>query len=109
MQGVLELLGIPYTHSGVLASALAMHKERAKDIMKLAGVPVAEAKLVTRGEALERHVMAAALCREAGDGRLERRRRHRGARRRASAELDRRRRSRSSRSSWSSATSPAAN
>ncbi|MFT3733222.1 MAG: D-alanine--D-alanine ligase [Hyphomicrobium sp.] len=57
VQGVLELLGIPYTHSGVLASALAMHKERAKDIMKLAGVPVAEAKLVTRGEALERHVL----------------------------------------------------
>ena len=51
VQGVLELLGIPYTHSGVLASALAMHKERAKDIMKLAGVPVAEAKLVTRAEA----------------------------------------------------------
>jgi D-alanine-D-alanine ligase len=59
VQGVLELLGLPYTHSGVLASALAMHKERAKDIMKLAGVAVAEAKLVTRGEALEGHVMAA--------------------------------------------------
>ena len=58
VQGILELLGIPYTHSGVLASALAMHKERAKDVMKLAGVAVAEAKLVTRGEALERHVMA---------------------------------------------------
>ncbi len=58
VQGILELLGIPYTHSGVLASALAMHKERAKDIMKLAGVPVAEAKLVTRGEALASHVMA---------------------------------------------------
>lgn len=58
VQGVLELLGIPYTHSGVLASALAMHKERAKDIMKLAGVPVADATLVTRAEALERHVMA---------------------------------------------------
>ena len=59
VQGVLELLGIPYTHSGMLASALAMHKERAKDIMKLADVPVAEAMLVTRGEALEGHVMAA--------------------------------------------------
>jgi D-alanine-D-alanine ligase len=57
-QGILELLAIPYTHSGVLASALAMHKERAKDVMKLAGVAVAEAKLVTRREALERHVMA---------------------------------------------------
>jgi D-alanine-D-alanine ligase len=58
VQGVLELLGMPYTHSGVLSSALAMHKERAKDIMKLSGVAVAEAKLVTRGEALEAHVMA---------------------------------------------------
>jgi D-alanine-D-alanine ligase len=58
VQGILELLGIPYTHSGVLASALAMHKERAKDVMKLAGVPVAEAKLVTRGVALDSHVMA---------------------------------------------------
>lgn len=58
VQGVLELLGIPYTHSGVLSSALAMHKERAKDIMKLSGVPVADATLVTRAEALERHVMA---------------------------------------------------
>mgnify|MGYP000211559067 CR=1 FL=1 len=57
VQGVLELLGIPYTHSGVLASALAMHKERAKDIMKLAGVPVAEAKLVTRAEAQASHVL----------------------------------------------------
>lgn len=57
VQGVLETLAIPYTHSGVLASALAMHKERAKDVMKLAGVPVAQAVLVTRGEALERHVM----------------------------------------------------
>ena len=58
VQGVLELLSLPYTHSGVLASALAMHKERAKDVMKLAGVPVAEARLVTRGEALAEHAMA---------------------------------------------------
>lgn len=59
VQGILECLALPYTHSGVLASALAMHKERAKDIMKLAGgVPVAEAKLVTRAEAATRHVIA---------------------------------------------------
>ncbi len=57
VQGLLELLAIPYTHSGVLSSALAMHKERAKDVMKLAGVPVAEAKLVTRAEALANHAM----------------------------------------------------
>lgn len=57
VQGILECLGLPYTHSGVLASALAMHKERAKDIMKLAGVPVAEAKLVTRAEAAGQHAI----------------------------------------------------
>lgn len=57
IQGVLETLGLPYTHSGVLASALAMHKERAKDVMRLAGVPVAEAEIVTRAEAAEKHVL----------------------------------------------------
>ncbi len=57
VQGLLELLAIPYTHSGVLASSLAMHKERAKDVMKLAGVSVAEARLVTREQALAAHVM----------------------------------------------------
>lgn len=57
VQGLLELLAIPYTHSGVLASSLAMHKERAKDIMKLAGVAVADAALVTRKQALAGHVM----------------------------------------------------
>lgn len=58
VQGVLECLGIPYTHSGVLASALAMHKERAKDVMRPAGVPVADAEVVTRAEAMSRHVLA---------------------------------------------------
>jgi len=58
IQGVLECLDIPYTHSGVLASSLAMHKERAKDVLRPAGVPVADAEVVTRKEALERHVIA---------------------------------------------------
>lgn len=58
IQGVLECLAIPYTHSGVLASSLAMHKERAKDVLRPAGVPVANAEVVTRKEALERHVIA---------------------------------------------------
>src|SRR5687768_16923314 len=39
IQGVLEILEIPYTHSGVLASALAMNKPKAKDVMRAAGVP----------------------------------------------------------------------
>lgn len=48
IQGVLEYLEIPYTHSGVLASALAMDKQQAKHVAKAAGVPVAEAKVMNR-------------------------------------------------------------
>src|SRR5680860_1784346 len=47
IQGLLETMGIPYTHSGVLASALAMHKERAKAVLREAGVPVAESRVVS--------------------------------------------------------------
>lgn len=57
MQGILEMLAIPYTHSGIMASALAMHKERAKAVMALAGVPVAEAKVITRKDAATGHAM----------------------------------------------------
>lgn len=57
IQGVLEVLGIPYTHSGVLASALAMHKVRAKPILAAAGVPVAESVALTRQEAAREHAM----------------------------------------------------
>lgn len=57
VQGLLELLGMPYTHSGVLASALAMHKERAKEVMRSAGVPVAEGKTVSRAQAAKAHVL----------------------------------------------------
>lgn len=57
VQGLLELLAIPYTHSGVLASALAMHKERAKAMMRAAGVPVADGKVVMRSEAARAHVL----------------------------------------------------
>jgi D-alanine-D-alanine ligase len=58
IQGILEILDIPYTHSGVLASALAMNKPKAKDVMKAAGIPVAEAVLVHRLEAAKRHAIA---------------------------------------------------
>ncbi|WP_224703005.1 D-alanine--D-alanine ligase [Devosia aquimaris] len=58
MQGVLELLSIPYTHSGVLASALAMDKHQAKIVMKAAGVPVTDHMIVPRSEAGAEHVMA---------------------------------------------------
>ena len=48
MQGLLELLKIPYTHSGILASALAMNKISAKHALAQAGIPVAQDKLVNR-------------------------------------------------------------
>ena len=57
VQGLLELLAIPYTHSGVLASALAMHKERAKEVMRAAGVPVPVGQVVNRSEAAKSHVL----------------------------------------------------
>ena len=58
MQGVLELLRIPYTHSGVLASALAMAKDRARVVMAAAGLPVAAGFKVARAAAAKAHVMA---------------------------------------------------
>lgn len=57
IQGLLEVMQIPYTHSGVLASALAMDKAQAKTVLEDAGVPVAEHKIVTRQEAAKEHVM----------------------------------------------------
>jgi D-alanine-D-alanine ligase len=59
IQGLLELLEIPYTHSGVLASALAMDKHQAKIVMKAAGIPVTDHVIVSRAEAAHSHVMAA--------------------------------------------------
>jgi D-alanine-D-alanine ligase len=57
IQGVLEYLEIPYTHSGVLASALAMDKEQAKTVARAAGIPVAESKIVDRFTIVDRHPM----------------------------------------------------
>jgi D-alanine-D-alanine ligase len=57
IQGVLEYLGIPYTHSGVLASALAMDKERAKVVAQAAGVPVAPSRVMSRFEIGNEHPM----------------------------------------------------
>ncbi|GGG16505.1 D-alanine--D-alanine ligase [Caldovatus sediminis] len=50
IQGVLDWLGIPYTHSGVRASSLAMDKAAAKAVFAAAGLPVAPSRLVTREE-----------------------------------------------------------
>ncbi|HTO46821.1 MAG TPA: D-alanine--D-alanine ligase, partial [Burkholderiales bacterium] len=49
MQGALELLGIPYTGSGVLASALAMDKWRTKLVWQAAGVPTPRYELLSAG------------------------------------------------------------
>jgi len=57
LQGILEIVGVPYTHSGVLSSALAMQKELAKIVMKAASVPVPEGKVVARQEAAKAHVL----------------------------------------------------
>ncbi|HWA29702.1 MAG TPA: D-alanine--D-alanine ligase [Rhizomicrobium sp.] len=57
VQGLLELLRIPYTHSGVLASALAMHKQRTKDIYAAAGLPIVKSIVVDRREAAAQHLM----------------------------------------------------
>jgi D-alanine-D-alanine ligase len=57
IQGILECLAIPYTHSGVLASALAMHKGRAKRVMAAAGVPVAVDCIVDRDAAAGTHAL----------------------------------------------------
>jgi len=58
IQGVLEFLRIPYTHSGVLASALAMNKHQAKIVLKAAGVPVTDHIVASRAEVARAHVMA---------------------------------------------------
>ncbi|MDP2518108.1 D-alanine--D-alanine ligase [Shimia thalassica] len=57
VQGILEWLGIPYTHSGVLASALAMDKQRSKNVYKSAGLPVVESVLAARDTVRQQHVM----------------------------------------------------
>src|SRR5262245_54578785 len=57
LQGMLEILAIPYSHSGVLASALAMQKDMAKVIMQAAGVPVPEGMVASRFELTRTHPM----------------------------------------------------
>ena len=57
LQGLLEVLGIPYSHSGVLASALAMKKDIAKSVLKSAGIPVPGGMVAARKEAAKRHLL----------------------------------------------------
>ena len=57
LQGLLEVLAIPYSHSGVLASALAIQKDIAKTVLKAAGVPVPGGMVVLRSDAAKRHLL----------------------------------------------------
>src|SRR5262249_22757327 len=57
LQGILEILAIPYSHSGVLASALAMQKDVAKVLLRAADVPVAEGVVESRYEVAKHHVL----------------------------------------------------
>lgn len=59
VQGMLEWMRIPYTHSGVLASSLAMDKQRAKDAYRAAGLPIVESIVVPREAVEAGHVMPA--------------------------------------------------
>ena len=58
VQGMLEWLRIPYTHSGVLASALAMDKQRSKAAFRAAGLPIVDSVIASREEVEARHVLA---------------------------------------------------
>ncbi|MDO6586099.1 D-alanine--D-alanine ligase [Salipiger sp. 1_MG-2023] len=58
VQGLLEWLGLPYTNSGVLASALAMDKERTKAAYRAAGLPVVESLLASKAQIEAAHLMA---------------------------------------------------
>ena len=57
VQGILEWMGLPYTHSGVLASALAMDKERSKAAFRAAGLPVVGSVLASKDAVRAAHVM----------------------------------------------------
>jgi D-alanine-D-alanine ligase len=57
LQGLLEILAVPYSHSGVLASALAMQKDVAKDLFRAAGVAVPEGLVASRFDAAKEHML----------------------------------------------------
>jgi D-alanine-D-alanine ligase len=57
IQGMLEILDIPYTHSGVMASSVAMNKVMSRGLFEAADVPVAQGMVVHRRDAAKRHVM----------------------------------------------------
>ncbi|AWI83089.1 D-alanine--D-alanine ligase [Alloyangia pacifica] len=57
VQGLLEWMRIPYTHSGVLASAVAMDKERSKQVYRDVGLPVVDSLLASKAEVAASHLL----------------------------------------------------
>jgi D-alanine-D-alanine ligase len=57
LQGMLEILAIPYSHSGVMASAVAMQKDIAKTLFRAADVPVAEGLVASRFDVAKGHAL----------------------------------------------------
>jgi D-alanine-D-alanine ligase len=57
VQGMLEWIGLPYTHSGVLPSALAMDKQRSKSVFRAAGLPVVDSVICDKADVMAAHVM----------------------------------------------------
>ncbi|WP_308915239.1 D-alanine--D-alanine ligase [Jannaschia sp. LMIT008] len=57
VQGLMDWLGLRYTHSGVLASALAIDKTRTKDLFRAQGIPVPDGVIVPKARAAALHVM----------------------------------------------------
>ncbi len=57
LQGLLEVIGIPYSHSGVMASAVAMQKDIAKTVLKAAGVPVPGGMVANRLDVAKAHLL----------------------------------------------------
>jgi D-alanine-D-alanine ligase len=57
LQGLLEIMAIPYSHSGVMASAVAMQKDVAKVLLRAADVPVPEGLVASRFEAAKTHLL----------------------------------------------------
>ena len=62
IQGVLEYLGVPYTHSGLTASCLGMNKELSKNIFKNAGIIVPDGKVMSSLQILKKEPFEKTIC-----------------------------------------------
>jgi D-alanine-D-alanine ligase len=78
VQGMMDLMGLTYTHSGMVTSVIAIDKELTKQALVPHGIPMPGGRIVIESESLyRRRSAAAALCAEAGQRRIVGRRRHR--------------------------------